>query len=254
MSETTTTTEQTTTTQPEVLKMTQAELDALVAGRVGQAVAQTEKKYKGQPIAPEIQKELDDARAFKAELERKELERKGEYDKALAAQAKALEEKWKPELAARDEKIQKREARLHTEVVLNRIVTAAADGNAIAPTQVAALLKSYVKLNDDFEPQVVDDTGNPRFAPDGKPLTPTQLVEEFLRANPHFVKASGGKQGGAQGGATTKGAADVGVIAEKEKEVAALEEEARRNTGNLGLLVKHSRAVKELAELKSKSA
>jgi hypothetical protein len=254
MSETTTTTEQTTTTQAEadVIKMTKAEYEAAVSARIGAALSQADKKRTTVPA--ETLKELDELRAFRQEQDRKKLEEKGEYQKALDAQAKALAEKYEPELKAKDEQIGKREGRLRKEVVTNRLLTAAADGNAINAAQVVALLEARVKLDDEFEPQIVDDAGNPRFASDGKAMTPTQLVEEFLRANPHFVKASGGKQGGAQGGATTKGAADVGVIAEKEKEVAALEEEARRNTGNLGLLVKHSRAVKELAELKSKSA
>lgn len=239
---------------PETVSMTRAELDALINGRVGQAVAQTEKKYKGQAIPAEIQAELDAARTSKAEQERKELERKGEYQKALDAQAKALEDKYKPEAEKLRETISKRDERLRKEIVTNGLLSAAATGNAISPDEVVALLGSRVRLNDDFVPEVIDDAGNPRFGSDGQPMTPAQLVEEFLRARPYFVKASGGKAGGATGGATTKGSGDVGVIAEKEKEVAELADQAARNTSNLGLLVKHSRAVKELAELKSKSA
>jgi hypothetical protein len=254
MSDTTTSTTETTTTAPpppaDVVTMTKAELDALINGRVGQAVALAEKKRTTVPA--ETIKELDELRGFKAEQERKKLEEKGEYQKALDAQAKAIAEKYEPELAKHKDTIAKRDERLRREIVTNGLLSAAATGNAISPDEVVALLGPQVKLNDDFEPQVLDAQGNPRFAPDGQPMTPAQLVEEFLRTRPYFVKASGGKSAGAGGGPTTKGAGTPTAVSEKEKEVAELAELARRNTSDLGLLAKHARASKELAELKAK--
>jgi hypothetical protein len=248
MSETTETTTTTTETAPEKISLTQAELDSLISGRVGQAIAQTEKKYKGQPIPPEIQKELDDARAFKAEQERKKHEEKGEYQKALDAQAKALREQYDPEIKARDEKIAKREERLRKEVVTNQLLSAASNGNAVNAEQVVALLASQVRLGEEFEPQVVDGAGNPRFVGD-KAMTPAQLVEDFLRNNPHFVKASG-KAGGSTGGAHKSGAGnDLSPIAAKEKEVADLAE--RVLSGSLDAVAKHNKAVQELKKLRT---
>lgn len=254
MSETqTTTTEQTQTPNPnpDVVSLTKAELEALINGRVGQAVAQTEKKYKGQPIPPEIQKELDDARAFKAELDRKELERKGEYAKALDAQAKAIADKYEPEIKARDEKIAKREERLRKEVVTNQLLAAASNGNAVNAEQVVALLSSQVRLSDEFEPQVVDGNGNPRFVGD-KPMTAAQLVEDFLRSNPHFVKANGqpGKASGGKHKADAGG--DLTPLAAKEAEVAKYADEVQR-TGSPDAVAKHMRATRELKALKAAS-
>jgi hypothetical protein len=252
MSETTTSTTETTTTAPppDSVTMTKAELDALINGRVGQAVALAEKKRTTVPA--ETLKELDDLRAFRQEQERKKLEEKGEYQKALDAQAKAIAEKYEPELKQHKDTIAKRDERLRREIVTNGLLSAAASGNAISPDEVVALLGPQVKLNEEFEPQVLDAQGNPRFAPDGKPMTPAQLVDEFLRTRPYFVKASGGKSAGAGGGSTTKGEGVPTAVSEKEKEVAELAKEASRNTSNLGALARHARAVKELAELKAK--
>jgi hypothetical protein len=236
---------------PETVSMTKAELEALINGRVGQAVAQAEKKRTTVPA--ETLKELDELRTFRQEQERKKLEEKGEYQKALDAQKKALTEPYEAELAKHKETIAKRDERLRREIVTNGLLSAAATGNAISPDEVVALLGPQVKLNDEFEPQVLDAQGNPRFASDGKPMTPAQLVEEFLRTRPYFVKASGGKSAGAGGGSTVKGEGTPTAVSEKEKEVAALAEQARRNTSNMGLLAKHARAAKELKELQAKA-
>jgi hypothetical protein len=236
---------------PETVTMTKAELEAFVTGRVGAAVSQAEKKRTTVPA--ETIKELDELRAFRAEQERKQLEAKGDYAKALEAQAKAIADKYEPELKQHKETIAKRDERLRREIVTNGLLSAAATGNAISPDEVVALLGPQVKLNDEFEPQVLDPQGNPRFAADGKPMTPAQLVEEFLKTRPYFVKGTGGKSAGAGGGSVAKGSDASSEVAAKEKEVADLADQASRNTSNLGLLAKHARAVKELAELKAKA-
>lgn len=235
----------------DVVTMTRTEYEAAITARIGAAVAQATKKQAAIPDA--VTKELEELRTAKAEQERKKLEDKGEYQKALDAQAKAIEEKWKPEIAGRDEKLSKFTGRLRREIVTNRLLSAAATGNAVNPDEVVSLLESRVRLTDEFEPEVVDDAGAPRFTSDGKPMTPAQLVEEFLRARPYFVKASGGKPGGAAGGPHAKGAADVTPITEKEAEVKALEAEYAR-TGSARVAAKQMTALRELKALKATGA
>jgi hypothetical protein len=251
MSETQTTeqtTQQTTqqTTAPEKLAMTQAELDALIAGRVGQALAQADKKRANVPA--EAVRELEELRAEKAERARAELERKGEYQKALDAQREAIESKHAAERKTFEESSTKLTQRVHKEVVVNSLLGAAAAGNAVAPEQVVALLQSQVKLNDEFEPQVVDANGNPRFATDGKPMTPAQLVDDFLKGNPHFVKANA-KSGDSKGGQHSKGGGDVSPVQALEQQIEALA--AQVLTGSIDAVAKHNKAVQELKRIKA---
>lgn len=251
MSEQTTQTTAQTTEPPKTY--TADEVNALLAdkekglnGRIAAAVDQALKK---QPA--KVPDDYETLKAFRLEVETKEAERKGEYQKALDAQAKALAEKYEPEIKARDEKIAKREERLRKEVVTNQLLAAAATGNAVNAEQVVALLAAQVRLSEEFEPQVVDGNGNPRFVGD-KPMSPAQLVDDFLKSNPHFVKAHG-KGGRSEGGLNKSNAAnDAAPIAAKEAEIAALAEQVQR-TGSIDAVAKHARAVKELKALKAAS-
>jgi chromosome segregation ATPase len=244
--QTTQQTTQQTTAAPEKLAMTQAELDALIAGRVGQALAQADKKRANVPA--EAVKELEELRAEKAERARQELERKGEYQKALDAQREAIESKHAAERKTFEEASTKLSQRVHKEVVVNSLLGAAAAGNAVAPEQVVALLQSQVKLNEEFEPQVIDANGNPRFAQDGKPMTPAQLVDDFLKGNPHFVKANA-RTGDAKGGQHSKGGGDVSPITALEAQIDELA--AKVLTGSIDAVAKHNKAVQELKKLKA---
>jgi hypothetical protein len=127
--------------------------------------------------------EVKALREFKAEQDRKALERKGEYEKALASQRESLEKEWTPKLTAEQERATSWLSKLRENVVGLRLSDAAGKLNAVNPAQVRQLLDAHLKLDDNHDPIVVDDAGNPRFV-GGKPMTPDQLVKEFLDAQP----------------------------------------------------------------------
>ena len=71
--------------------------------------------------------------------------------------------------------------------------------NAYNPEQVATLLKLQTKTDDDGNLVVINASGQPRNNGEGKPMTTEELTKDFLKENPHFVKASGNSGSGSQG-------------------------------------------------------
>ena len=76
------------------------------------------------------------------------------------------------------------------EKVDNQILSVASQNKAISPSQVVALLKAEVKLNDDGRVEILDNNSNIRYNPKGELLTIQDRVNEFLDANPHFRQGS----------------------------------------------------------------
>ena len=121
----------------------------------------------------------DELRALKAQAERKQQEesvKRGEFEKVL----QELAAKKDAEIARRDNVI--REYKIDTP-----LVSAAARLRAVNVDQVKALLKSNVRLNQDGEVEVVDNTGAVKYNDRGQPLQVEDLVQTFLTENPHFV-------------------------------------------------------------------
>lgn len=227
--------------------MTNAELDALIKGRVDSAVAlATKKKDPGTSEADKA--ELETLRKEREDRARAELEKKGQYDAALKSQEDSIRKEYEPKLTAETEKAKTAQAKLEEKVVGLAVSDAAGKLNAVNPEQVRRLLGSNVKMNDAYEAIVVDDAGAQRFVA-GKPMTSDQLVKEFLDANPHLVRSTAGAGGGAGGGRSlTTG--DATAIQTLEAKVKALADEATK-TGSPRTLVAHEQAVKELAKLKA---
>lgn len=122
----------------------------------------------------------DELRQLKADAEQKrqaEQLKRGEFEKTLQ------------ELAAKkDLEIQKRDSIIKEYKVNTPLLSAAAQFRAVAPEQVKALLSSNVRLNDDGEVEVIDAKGAVRYTDAGDPLKVDELVNEFLKQNPHFVQ------------------------------------------------------------------
>ena len=170
--------------------LTQAEVDKIVADRVGRERRKFEKKYDGVDV-DQFQKWQEQ----QANAEEEQAKAKGEFEKVIKLQA----EKKDAEIARLSKLVTNNE-------VDGALLRAAESGSAIAPTQVTELLKSKVRLNSEGRAEVLDNDGTTLYGDTGEPLTVKQLVNEFLTTNPHFVKASSGGTGssGNVGGNTQK--------------------------------------------------
>lgn len=178
------------TEQTSEKSFTQADVDRLIEQRLGRERKKYEKQLEGI--------DLGEAKRLLQEKEAAELERakeKGEFEKVL----QQLAEK-------KDQQINQLNSRLHEIQVDGALLKAASGNNAVNPDQVVQLLKSQVKLSDDGSVEVLDSTGTVRYADNGTQLSVDELVNEFLTANPHFVRATSGGSGskGAAGGSTQK--------------------------------------------------
>ena len=182
--------------------LTQAEVDKIVADRVGRERRKFEKKYEGVDVDQFAKWQEQQA---KAEVD--QATAKGEFEKVIKMQA----EKKDAEIAVLNKRLTNNE-------VDGAILRAAESGQAVAPSQVIELLKGKVRLSSEGVAEVLDNDGTTRYGDDGSPLTVHQLVGEFLTTNPHFVKASQGGAGstGSVGGNTHKAETDVEKMSDPE--------------------------------------
>ena len=182
-------TETTETTQVQKT-FTQDELDRIVADRIARERKKAEKKLEGI--------DLEEARKIMQEREQAEIERqkeRGEFENIL-----------KQTVEKKDQEITAYKQKLHETLVDGSLLNAASKHDAVSPDQVSQLLKGKVRLADDGGVEVLDDQGTPRYNNEGNLLSVDELVSDFLTANPHFVRASGGGTGsmGNAGGLTPK--------------------------------------------------
>jgi hypothetical protein len=186
---------ETTASQPEVKEqvatqdardtntLTQDDVNRIIAERVAREKAKFEKKYSNV--------DLDHYNNLvEAEEQRKqqELEKRGEYEKLLKDQAEKF-----------NSKIQTYESELHSIKVDGTLLNEASSQRAVNPQQVVSLLKGNLKLNEAGGVDVVDTNGQVRYDDNGEPLKVSNLVNEFLSANPHFVSAGPSGSGTGQG-------------------------------------------------------
>lgn len=166
--------------------LTQDEVNKIVAERVAREKAKFEKKYSNVDV--NLYNEL-----IEREEQRKqqELEKRGEYETLLKEQAEKF-----------NSKIQSYESELHSIKIDGTLMNEATNAKAINPQQVVALLKSNLKLNEAGGVDVVDAQGKVRYDDNGDAVKVSQLVNEFLSANPHFQQA--GAQGSGTQGAVGK--------------------------------------------------
>lgn len=124
--------------------------------------------------------DVESLRQIKTEYERKQQEeqvKRGEFEKILQDLA-----------SKKDAEIQKRDRVIQEYRVDTPLLNAAATLRSVNPDQVKALLRSNVRLNGDGEVEVTDSQGQVRYSDAGTPLGVSDLVREFLEANPHFVQ------------------------------------------------------------------
>lgn len=160
---------------------TQDELNDIVAKRV----AQVTKKYSDVDV-----NEYQALRQFKDSIEEEQLIKRQDFDKVLAKH----KEKSNNEISA-----------LRTELerikIDGALINAASKHKAVAPEQVAKLLKEQVKLDENGNVLVMDGD-SPRYNDNADPVSVDELVETFLNSNQYF-KAAGPSGTGSQSNTTT---------------------------------------------------
>jgi hypothetical protein len=172
-------TEQTTapveTTENEGRTFTQADMDKVVADRVSRERRKYEKKYEGVDV-DQYQELIQ-----KAEKEKQDkLKAKGEFEQIL-----------KDTVSKKDEQINSLLNQVKTIKVDSSLLDTASQYKAVNPQQVSTLLKDQVRLNEAGDVEIVDPkTQQVRYNDKGEHLSVSELVNEFLTANPHFVAAT----------------------------------------------------------------
>ena len=158
-------------TQEQATKtFTQDEVNDIISKRVSQM------KAKYSDIDVDEYKQL---RAFKEQMEEESLIKKQDFESLL----KKHKDKADTEINALRGELQKIK-------VDGALINAASKAKAVAPEQVAKLLKEQVKLEADGSVVVLDETGQPRYNDDAEAYTVDALVEEFLSSN-QFFRAAG---------------------------------------------------------------
>lgn len=173
-----------------VKTFTQDELDRIVADRIARERKKFDKQLEGVDIS-EAKRLLQEKEA--AELERQK--ERGEFEQVLK---KTVEKK--------EQEILTYKQKLEQTLVDGELLRAASTNNAVSPEQVSALLKNRVRLADSGSVEVLDTDGTPMYNDSGDLLSVSELVNDFLTTNPHFVRASQSGTGskGAVGGSTQK--------------------------------------------------
>ena len=194
--------EQQATTEASEKTFTQTELEGIIEQRLARERKKFQKQIEGV--------DLDEARQLLQAKQEQEIERqkeKGEFEKVL----QQLAEK-------KDAEINQYKSKLHEIQVDGALINAASQSNAVQPEQVVALLKSQTRLAEDGSVEILDNTGTVRYNDNGTSMTVNELVNEFLTANPHFVKASPSGVGsqGAAGGSTQKPSSVADMLANWE--------------------------------------
>jgi len=87
----------------------------------------------------------------------------------------------------KDSEIQQRDSIIKEYKINTPLLNSAAKLRSVNPEQVKSLLVSSVRLNESGDVEVVDNEGNVRYNDDGLAVDVEQLVDSFLKENPHFV-------------------------------------------------------------------
>tara|TARA_R100000231_G_scaffold125474_1_gene95833 strand:- start:504 stop:1208 length:705 start_codon:yes stop_codon:yes gene_type:complete len=163
--------------------LSQEDVNRIVSERVARERSKFEKKYSNVDLDlyHQLVEEKDTQR-------QKELEKRGEFEKVLKEQADKF-----------NSKIQQYESELTSIKVDGSVLSEATAQKAVNPQQVTQLIKSNLKLNEAGGVDVVDNNGQVRYNDKGEPIGVSQLVKEFLTANPHFVQAGPSGTGTGQG-------------------------------------------------------
>ena len=142
--------------------------------------------------------DIEEAKKLLDEKKQKEIEiatQRGEFDKVL-----------KETVSKKDTKIQSLESELQRIRIDETLVNVASGLKAVKPAEVKQLLRNNVRLNDQGSVEVINEDGTPRYSEKGEPMSVNDLVNEYLKNNPHHVMATQSGSGSQSkiGGASPK--------------------------------------------------
>ena len=159
--------------QQESKTFSQDDVDRILKDRLDRERKRFEKKFADVDVDKyrELMEQQENARI-------EEQKKRGEFEDIL-----------KNTVSKKDTQIQELQQQLHSIKVEGSLLNAASAKRAINPQQVVALLNNQIRLGDTGDAEVVDANGQIRYTDQGTAMTPDQLVDEFLSANPHFVSA-----------------------------------------------------------------
>ena len=126
--------------------------------------------------------DIEEAKKLLQEKKEKELEiakQRGEFDKVL-----------KETVSKKDSKIQSLESELKRIRIDETLVNVASGLKAVKPAEVKQLLRNNVRLNEQGSVEVINEDGTPRYSDKGEPMSVNELVNEYLKNNPHHVMAT----------------------------------------------------------------
>ena len=182
----------------EVSKTTSNENKVFSAEQLEQIVQRRLERYKKTVSNKLDGVDLEEAKKLLQEKKDKELEiakQRGEFDKVL-----------KDTVSKKDSKILSLESELKRIRIDETLVNVASGLKAVKPAEVKQLLRSNVKLNEQGSVEVINEDGTPRYTDKGEPMSVNELVNEYLKNNPHHVMAtqSGSGSQGKIGGNSPK--------------------------------------------------
>ena len=173
---------------------TQADVDKIVQARLD--------KYKKRYSDIDV----NEYKSLKQQEEERELEamkKREEFDKILSQQ----KDKYSTEITTLRQELTNLK-------VDGTLLNTAASRNAVNPEQVAQLLKGSVGLDETGRPVVFDKDKNIQYDPEtAEPRTIESYVNEWLDANPHFLRSTpGGVVSKGSTGSVGKGAVDLSSL------------------------------------------
>lgn len=196
---------------------TQREVDDMIARAKGAIQKKVSSKYEDLGDPDELREIVE---RYKKNQQDYEL-RKGNFDKVL-----------QDVVAKKDQEIQKRDRLIEQYKVETPILEAASRYRAVNAEQVKALIRTNVRLNAEGEVEVLDSTGQVKYKDNGHRYDVDSYVQDFLRANPHFVAATPGTTNAASAvGRSQPGALDVTKLDMRNPEDRARYKEWRRQSG-----------------------
>jgi len=182
----------------EVSETTSTENKVFTAEQLEQIVQRRLERYK-KTVSNKLDGiDIEEAKKLLEEKKLKELEiakQRGEFDKVL-----------KETVSKKDSKIQSLESELKRIRIDETLVNVASGLKAVKPAEVKQLLRNNVRLNDQGSVEVINEDGTPRYSEKGEPMSVNDLVNEYLKNNPHHVMATQSGSGSQSkiGGASPK--------------------------------------------------